>query len=429
MKILNPKNASWSLTIFLTSISIMILFNIYILTTSTHHPEYLDEKLYISCGLKYLHGTSPTLCNPEHPPLGKYIIGAATAYHVQYLYLVSLFIITIFFSYLIFSRNSEKVGILASLLLSTDTLFLNVYRHFLLDPPSMSFSLISLFLFIYWYSKFKHGVAPSKKRKNVALLLLSGIFSGLALSCKWQSLYVIAVIPLLLLWYLIKNFLSRNDKLSRFSYPLVAYVGGALTSYILTFAPEALTAGFYGVINHNLLMMHFMSLKHPLLTPLSAIGFLKLMTKAEYWRLGYKAVLIFNVSKTANTVIYPTISNIMSSGRRGYLVIYVGLGGLSWYGFMPSLLVLAKKGLEGNLSESENILILTAFLSLINVLYGPLDWYYIYTLPFLYFSLVDVLLKAGRKGEVALLALLLMQLTQLTLILAGLIPWKISLVI
>jgi len=40
-------------------------------------PVITDQRIYAWAGLLYAHGTRPDLVNPEHPPLGKYLLGAA----------------------------------------------------------------------------------------------------------------------------------------------------------------------------------------------------------------------------------------------------------------------------------------------------------------------------------------------------------------
>ncbi|MCX7955575.1 MAG: hypothetical protein N2593_00475, partial [Patescibacteria group bacterium] len=67
-----------------------------------------DDILYTYVGVKYLQGTDPSLINPEHPPLGKNLIGLFSLY-LKNEYFFSIFSgLFALFSFYLLSQNFLK---------------------------------------------------------------------------------------------------------------------------------------------------------------------------------------------------------------------------------------------------------------------------------------------------------------------------------
>ena len=116
---------------------------------SKNLPAYRDEDIYIGCGLRMVRsGVPPSMCNYEHPPVAKYLIGFSVAVGLGDLFKVLFLVFTVLGTFFVGRELlSWEDGLVASILLVGDTLFLNVYRFFLLDPVSLMFFVWALFSF------------------------------------------------------------------------------------------------------------------------------------------------------------------------------------------------------------------------------------------------------------------------------------------
>jgi predicted membrane-bound dolichyl-phosphate-mannose-protein mannosyltransferase len=101
----------------------------------------LDEVVYVDCGLAYVANlTAPYSCNFEHPPLGKYLIGFLELFGLGRFFFLFLLLCSSILAFLI-SRHVLESGCLAFLVaafIMLDTVFVNTFRHLLLDPPTVS---------------------------------------------------------------------------------------------------------------------------------------------------------------------------------------------------------------------------------------------------------------------------------------------------
>lgn len=313
-------------------------------------PAYKDEEVYVECGLRYVAGLPPIECNFEHPPLAKYVIGASELVRLGRPLYAGLHALSCLLLYLIVYEltKSALLSTFVGGMLALDTLYLNTFRHLLLDPQAALYAVASVYLAL----KGRH--------------LFSALLGGLGVASKVSA----APYPVALALHTLRR---RGPK------ALLGYVLVSLAAYLAPYVAD-LTLGPLTVVEHHLEMIKYMSWRHGFSFPIAAIGFLKLITKVEAWRNPYIFELTVELSEG------PTISNISTVFRpEGRLyTVGVGMGTLLWYSFVPALFYLAyvamTRGLEGDLPT----ITACAALSLLNAVAGPIDWYYANALPMLY---------------------------------------------
>lgn len=161
---------------------------------------------------------------------------------------------------------NSTVGLLCAVLLIFDTLYFNTYRFLLLDPVVVFLVLLSLCL--YLAGKF----------------CLSAVSIGLATASKLSSMP--AVLGLLCLAYRDKGFKGS-----------LKYTVIAVFTYLLTYTVD-LSLGLNTIIKHHIDMFKYMSWRHGFSLPIALNGFLKLITRVEYWKYsGELTVTISSVIK------------------------------------------------------------------------------------------------------------------------------------
>jgi len=364
------------------------------LSSSSELPAYLDEEVYIGCGVAYvLNLTPPALCNFEHPPFAKYVIGATHVLGVsRYLFalLYALSCSLVFLAAYEVSR-SYSVALLPSILLLLDTVFLNTFRFLLLDPVAVFLSVLGTYLLL------------------VGRLGSSALALGLAVASKLSSAPV-----LLGALYVVHS--RRGIR------GVAYYTSVALAAYLATYLAD-LQLGLGAVVEHHVSMLTYMSWRHGPSLPIASIGFLKLLTRVEVWRYGADVTVV--VGTEPGSATYFT-----SPPPAGYYVVLgVGAGTVLWYALIPLLLYLTYGVLVGRSPRSWGPLVLISWLSLLNVAAGPIDWYYANTLPYLYaVSSLALGRIAGRRIKVVAVATLCLQATLTTLTVVGAIPYRVVLI-
>ncbi len=419
------------------SISAVVFWCFSYLAPYSGVPYYGDQEIYIKCGEQLLKGLPPLSCNPEHPPLGKYLIGFFSLAQIPWVLNLIFYFTSIFALYYIFNQVSRYAAIYSVLLISTDSLVLNVFRHYLLDPSAFAMALLSLSLFIFWIRK-----GAVKQKRSAWILGFSGLLAGMSLASKWQSLFLLLIVPAYLVSELVYLHFSRGSLKwvgSVFTQKdiicdLMLFLVISLLSYFSTFVMDAVHYGFFEIFNHNLMMISYMGYRHSFSFPLAIIAFLKLAGRVEYWFYPGNISVLISLSKSvinSSVVSVPIMVNSTFTWLgKHYLIIYVGLGGVSWYLLMPSYFIYLWRGLVGKLDKFRFLMLALTSLSLINLLYGEFDWYYIYFVPFLYFLFSDsILTSIKNRGKFILAVLIAGQALQLSLALAGIIPWYIVKVI
>ncbi len=148
-----------------------------------------DDGLYLYQGYLFSRGENPVLHNPEHPPLGKYLIGASIQlFHngsAAGVILTTGVVITFFYLLRLITKNTP-LSLFFTLLLATDPLITDQFHLTMLDSPQTLFLLLAGIGFIKY--------SP----------LFTGIFLGLSAATKFPIFLVLLVVGILL-WYLSKK--------------------------------------------------------------------------------------------------------------------------------------------------------------------------------------------------------------------------------
>ncbi len=382
-------------------------------------PLYLDEKVYIECGIKYISGLPPVLCNFEHPPLGKYVIGLFESHNAGVILLVLNYFISLIMLYKItyILTKNKIISLYAMLIVGFDTLFMFTYMHYLLDPIAFTFLLLTTYIYIL--------LLKNIERKNMNTykdLVFLGMSLGLTVATKWQTIYSLLGMLIMVLWSYFKAFnfktsFTRIINLSAF----------AVLAYLTTFAMD-MKLGIVEPVIHNAMALAYMSYRHGFSPSLAVIGIMKLLSRVEIWRLAS-----FIVMYVTTTIVAPNVSSLIllnstyvESPARMLVRIGVGVPSMLWPILFPTYLLVVKARLEGGRFRELDPLIVVTSTSLLNLLNGPLDWYYIYVIPFLYIITITYILS-HRKGKYIAALLLLAQFIHCLLFFLKVIPYAIEL--
>lgn len=241
-----------------------------------------DDILYTYSGVKYIQGTDPSLLNPEHPPLGKNLIGFFAIY-LKNEYFFSIFsgIIALFSFYLLSNKiiKNYLFSLLLILIIGFEPLFVVNYFSTNLD--------LLIFSFLNFYFYFLLSYKQNKKTKNI---ILANIFLGLIISVKFY-LIALPIIASTLFYFLIKK-----DKKFLINYFLILPIVGLilLINYFQYFAK-----------NHSL------------------IDFLKLQKYIfVFHTAGRKEAILFNSSVFELLVLgrfYPDLKNWVIEKHHSFL--------------------------------------------------------------------------------------------------------------
>lgn len=363
----------------------------------------MDEDIYVGCGLSYvINFTAPYLCNFEHPPLGKYLIGFVELFGFGKVFYLFLMFGSSLLAYVLVKTlfGSDLLGLFTGLFLVLDTVFLNSHRFLLLDPPAVFFFLLSLYFVLVCSS-----------------VVVSGVFFGLGVACKFS------IVPFFLVFLYV--FVRRWGFVSReFVKRFLVFICVTLCSYSLTYVADFML-GPYAIIQHHVEMFSYMFWRHGFSLPVAVNGLMKLASKVELWHYGGDLTLVFSTISSTPVLINSTF--VSGSGSLAY--VGLGLGSVLWYVMLPSLLINTYYVLTRESGFSEGLVCLAGWVSLITILPGPLDWYYVNALPLLYAN-VTLLVKRLLRGHESLLKYLVVglsgaQLLVTLLTLAGFIPYRV----
>jgi hypothetical protein len=136
-----------------------------------------DSFLYSYVGYKYANGTDPTLLNPEHPPLAKYIIGSSIyLFGNEHMIGIGLALVTLL---LVAAISYQLYGSLlhASFALLVTSVF-PLFTDQIIHGPQLE--LYQLFFFL----EVIHFLLMWVKKKNFLFIAGAGIFFGMLLSTK-----------------------------------------------------------------------------------------------------------------------------------------------------------------------------------------------------------------------------------------------------
>ena len=183
-----------------------------------------DATLYTYVGYEYVNGKDPTLLNPEHPPLGKYLIGLSIRiFNNENIILLVFGFITLVtvFTIVLLSSQSYLASSFSVFLTATHSLFVDQLIH---GPQLELFQLTFFLLLILMLMLFEN-------KRKARFLILSAFFLGCLLSVKTFATHFV----LFAMWLFILTFFSKRFKLKKW---LLLHVGGVLffiSSYAVFF--------------------------------------------------------------------------------------------------------------------------------------------------------------------------------------------------
>ncbi len=354
---------------------------------------YRDEQYYIECGVFYVSNlTPPLMCNFEHPPFAKYFIGFFSVLGIARYVFMLLAVVSGFLLYLLVSGFTGYwiAGLVVSTLFLFDTIVFNTHRYLLLDPVAVFLVLLSTCLF---YSGRKY---------------ISAITAGLAVASKFS---VVPVVAGLWLTLVIRERGFKNS---------ILYLLLAFATYLSTYLVD-LRLGLDAILRHHVEMYTYMSWRHGFSPVIAILGFTKLFFRIEAWR--YIGEYTFLVS-TSNGFL-EVVNTKFTPLNKWYIVFYAGGGSPLWHILFPSLLYATYLVLTRKASSRLGDTVFLSWLSLLNVVAGTLDWYYVNTLPFLYTTLVVLVYQvAPSRFKWIVTALVIVHFTSFILTLLGVIPFK-----
>lgn len=350
--------------------------------------------VYIECGLAYVSNlTPPLLCNFEHPPFAKYFIGFFSVLVVaRYVFILLAVASGLLLYFLVFNFTGDwVVGFVVSVLFLFDSIVFNTHRYLLLDPVAVFLTLLSVFLYY-------------KERR-----WMSALMAGLAVASKFSVAPVVAGLWLV---QLVRDRRVRDS---------LVYLLIAFSTYLSTYLVD-LKLGWDAVLRHHVEMINYMSWRHGFSPAIAVLGFLKLLFRIELWR--YSGDYTFIV--TTNNGTLELLNTTFTPVNKWYLVFYAGGGSPLWHLLFPSLLYATYLVLVERAGNKLGELVALAWLSLLNVVAGPLDWYFINTLPFLYTTLVLLIYyKAPSRYKQVLTGLATLHIASFIFTVLEMIPFKV----
>lgn len=156
-----------------------------------------DSFLYSYVGYKYSNGENPSLLNPEHPPLAKYVIGYSihmfgNEHYIGIAIALSILLLVAIISFQI--HGSFLAASFALFLTSLFPLFMDQVVH----GPQLELYQLFFFLLVI------HMLLMWMKKKKIVFCIFAGLFFGMLLSTK-------TVLPFFLLFsvWIILSFLKQ----------------------------------------------------------------------------------------------------------------------------------------------------------------------------------------------------------------------------
>ncbi len=383
---------------------IILLISFLIIYTSNNMaaPIYGDERIYIEAGMKYINGIPPLYYNYEHPPLAKYLIGLSTIIGDPHLISIICYILSLlcFYSIILEVNGNSVIALLATLLPMTDTIFINVHRHALLDPIALCLMLWAIYFTLKYIGvqQLKYGVMAS-------------IMWGLSLASKMNTLYVFTP------WFIFITYLSlRKNNIKS----CILFILLIILTYLLTYMQDIIYGGVYASVYHHIKMIKYMMLRHEPTLPLIINGLATLQFKLSIWN--YCSPITIVLSKgTIKDII--GLENAKIIGK--YIVLRLGAGSPIWYILIPLLVYKTTRIISSRNSQDMRnyMLTLCAWGALMSLIHGDVDWYYIMPVTLLY-----IILALNMKIRYLLLCILT-ALVNYILLIFGIIPFRISILI
>lgn len=200
-----------------------------------------DDGLYAYEGWVYVHGSDPTLLNPEVPPLGKYILGfSILIFRNQNIFAFLTGILALFLLYVVNKQiiKNTFLSFLPVLLFSFEPIFYTQLRAPYFDMLYVSFLLLTFLFFLkkkYILAGIFLGCMTATKSSLTTLplvLLVIGTYSALRIDKKLvRKLCIIGSVSLLVFFLTYTMFFVRGGTPKEFlgvlKYTYVFYTQGA----------------------------------------------------------------------------------------------------------------------------------------------------------------------------------------------------------
>jgi len=136
-----------------------------------------DSFLYSYVGYKYINGINPSLLNPEHPPLAKYLIGLSIIiFSNEHIVGIGIAFIVLLLVAIISYQIYNSI-FLASIMFLITALF-PLFTDQIVNGPQLELYQLFFFLLVV------HLLLMWTKKKKIIYVLFAGVFFGLLLSTK-----------------------------------------------------------------------------------------------------------------------------------------------------------------------------------------------------------------------------------------------------
>ncbi|MBU0618980.1 hypothetical protein KKD62_01965 [Patescibacteria group bacterium] len=223
-----------------------------------------DDALYAHAGWQYLHGTDPTLINPEVPPLGKYLIGLSLLVFKNMAAFGLLSFLLAFGAFFLVNRLffPPVWALLPVVLLSLEKLFYQEIRAPFLDLLYLSFFLLTSYFFL--------------KARKLSDHLLSGFFLGCFVATKFSlgGLLVVMTQVVYLIW----------QKRSRLIYWLASLLVSAGVFFLSYFKYLQNGHSLLDVLRVQKWIWHFYAISQAKSGPLAVFRLLLLNQWPVWWQ-------------------------------------------------------------------------------------------------------------------------------------------------
>lgn len=146
-----------------------------------------DDMLYQYAGHNYIHGSDPSLINPETPFFVKYLYGLGILIFKNAVFVQNIFALLLLFVVYKITHTFTKdttISLIASSLFSLDKIFTFQSFHTLLDLPHALFVLCTFYAFTLFSQE-------QNQKRSSKFILAASIFIGLVAATKF---YITAVI-------------------------------------------------------------------------------------------------------------------------------------------------------------------------------------------------------------------------------------------
>jgi dolichyl-phosphate-mannose-protein mannosyltransferase len=231
----------------------------FLVDIRTPEELYFDETWYVPTAREWL--ATGTLLHPEHPPLGKLLIGAGVGlfgddpfgWRVASALFGAVTLVGVFF-WTLALLDSLKAAIWAAALTFCDQFVYVQSRIAMLDIFLVAFSVVAL-------AAFTSALRSNSASTARAAALVSGLCFGLAGACKISGFFpLLGTMALSIIVFAIRR---RNGATLRCApgadfvltptFALAAFVCAPIFAYLLTFAPQAI---------HDKSFLYFLSAQH-----------------------------------------------------------------------------------------------------------------------------------------------------------------------